>query len=89
MTKQLNIRSDEAFAIAHEIARREKLPVSEVVLRALRAKITRVPALDELSPAQRATYEAITEAARKAAATKKPGATSDHDDLYDEFGLPK
>ena len=35
--KQLNIRSDEAYALATTLARRKNLPTQEVVVRALRA----------------------------------------------------
>ncbi len=41
-----------------------------------------------MTPSQRATYEALTALSRKAAKDKKPGATSEHSDLYDEGGLP-
>jgi antitoxin VapB len=44
----------------------------------------------EVSPEEAAeTFRILTELARKASQHKKPGATSDHSDLYDEFGLPK
>ena len=89
MTKQLNIRSDEAYEIAHRIATRTGRPVAEAVLSALRAHDSRLPEVSELTPAQRQTYDMLRALSREAAKHKLPGATSDHDDLYDDFGLPK
>lgn len=88
MTKQLNIRSDEAHRLAHIIADRLDKPVVDVILQALREFGSRLPALDDLTPTQRAEYEALRDVARKAAKHKLPGANSDHSDMYDEFGLP-
>jgi hypothetical protein len=48
----------------------------------------RLPTVEELTPAQRAEYEALRASSREAAKHKLPGATSDHD-MYDESGLPK
>ena len=89
MTRQLNIRNDEVYQRAHKIAARMGKPVAEAVLTALRAYDARVPTVDELTPTQRAEYEALRALARETARRKFPGATSDHDDMYDEFGLPK
>ncbi len=96
MAKQLNIRSDEAFEIAHRIAVRDNVPVTEAVVQALRSygtkfansELSKLPKVEEMTPAQRADYEALRALAKKAAKGKKPGATSDHTDMYDEFGLP-
>jgi hypothetical protein len=88
MTKQLNIRSDEAHRLAHIIADRLDKPVVDVILEALREFGSTLPPLDDLTPTQRAEYEALRDLARKAAKHKLPGATSDHSDMYDEFGLP-
>jgi len=88
MTKQLNIRSDEAYRLAHEIAGRDHRSVTEVVLDALQKEAAKLPTLGDLTSQQRANYDRLRAAARRAAATKKPGATSDHSDMYDEFGLP-
>jgi hypothetical protein len=49
------------------------------------AKLTPV---DEMTPTQRAGYEALRALSREAAKHKLPGATSDHRDMYDENGLP-
>ncbi len=88
MNKQLNIRSDEAHRLAHIIAERLDKPVVDVVLQALREFGSKLPPLEDLTPTQRAEYEALRELSRKAARHKLPGATSDHSDMYDEFGLP-
>ena len=42
----------------------------------------------EITPAQRAGYEALRTLSHEAAKHKRPGATSDHSDMYDENGLP-
>jgi antitoxin VapB len=89
MTKQLNIRSDEAHRLAHLIPERLDKPVVDVVLQALREFGSKLPSLDDLTPTQRAEYEAFRELARKAAKHKLPGATLDHSDLYDEYGLSR
>ena len=91
MTKQLNIRSDEAYRLAHEIADRRKVPVTEVVLQALRREATpKVPALEELTPSQRADYDALMDASWEPRAGFIPGGRLlTDDDLYDENGLPK
>ncbi len=88
MAKQLNIRSDEAHRLAHIIAERLERPVVEVVVEALKEYGAKIPPLDEMTPAQRAEFDALRELAREAAKHKRPGATSDHSDLYDENGLP-
>ena len=88
MPKQLNVRSDEAHRLAHLISDQTGRPVVEVVVEALRDYGSKLPAVDEMTPTQRATYEALRDLAREASKHKKPGATSDHSDMYDEYGLP-
>lgn len=89
VTKQLNIRSDEAHALASDFADRLDTTVTDVVVQALRAFGAQLPLPDRLTPSQQAEYEALRALAKRTAASKRPGATSDHSDLYDEFGLPK
>jgi len=90
MGRQLNIRSDEAYRIAHDIADRLNVSATEVVVKALRDYGARVaPAVEGMTPTQRSEYEALMRLARKTARSKKAGVTSEHGDLYDEFGLPK
>ena len=86
--KQLSIRSDEAYRLARAIAQETDQPIVQVVVAALRNYAAELPANDGMTPGQRATYEALTALSRKTAKGKKPGATSDHSDMYDEFGLP-
>ena len=88
MARQLNIRSDEAYEIAHRVAKRYGKTVTHVVTEALRHRYGR--ASPEVSPEQAAeTYRLLTELSERLAKHKLPGATSDHRDLYDEIGLPK
>jgi hypothetical protein len=89
MPKQLNIRSDEAYRLAHTISEETKQPVVQVIVSALRDYGAKLPERDGLTPTQRAERDALRAIAREAAKHKLPGATSDHSDMYDEFGLPK
>jgi len=90
MRRQLNIRSDEAYRIAHDIAGRLNVSTTEVVVKALRDYGTRVaPPIEGMTPTQRSEYKALMNLARRTAKAKKPGATSDHSNLYDDFGLPR
>lgn len=89
MTKQLNIRSDEAYRLAHIISEETDQPVVQVIVAALRDYGAKLPKRARMTPAQRAEAEALRALARESAKHKLPGATSDHSDMYDEFGLPK
>jgi hypothetical protein len=90
MRRQLNIRSDEAFRIAHDIAGRLNVSTTEVVVKALRDYGARVaPSVEGMTPTQRSEYNALMRLARRTARSKKAGATSEHADLYDDFGLPR
>lgn len=88
MAKQLNIRSDEAHGLAHDIADRLGVTIEKAVLQALRELGSRLPAVDGMTPTQRVEYEALRALARKTGEHKRPGATLDHSDMYDESGLP-
>jgi hypothetical protein len=89
MKKQLNIRNDEVYHRAHRIAARLGKPLTEAMLIVLREFESGLPAVDQLTPSQHATYEMFKQLTREAAKHKLPDATSDHDEMYDEFGLPK
>jgi hypothetical protein len=89
MTKQLSIRSDEAYSLAHIIAEQTGQPIVQVILTALRDYGSKLPEKDGMTPEQRASYEALRALSRETSKHKLPGATSDHSDMYDEFGLPK
>ena len=85
--KQLNIRSDEAYATAHDLAEQFGTTTTEVVVRALRELQSkrRVPS-QFVSPEEAgANLSALMKSVRARSVTL----SSNHDDLYDEFGLPK
>jgi antitoxin VapB len=88
MTKQLNIRSDEAYAIVSDIAKRTGRSRTDVVLAALLSYAER-RAMVDLTPEQRAFVDELMALARRSADAAPPGMTSDHSDLYDESGLPR
>lgn len=88
--KQLNIRSDEAYRLAHEIARKRGITTTRVVEDALRSLQESVAEQDVFSEAavreREARFRTLARDLRKAAGSD----TSErHDDLYDAFGLPK
>jgi hypothetical protein len=87
MTKQLNIRNDEAYARAKRLAERFGLSTTEVVLKALRHLDTDAVVLlpyESLPPEAKRDHEHFKELARKAREEAGPLATSDHSDFYDE-----
>jgi hypothetical protein len=90
MGKQLSIRSDEAYALAHRIARHQKRSVTAVVLDALRQKEAAAgvePDMfsEEAVAARLKRLQAVVSATRE---NLKPDAGDDHADMYDENGLP-
>ena len=89
MAKQLSVQSEEAYRLAHIIAEELGEPVEQVVEEALRDCGTKLPSRDGMTAAQRADYGTLRALSREAARHKLPGATSDHSDMYDQFGLPK
>src|SRR3954469_2516333 len=90
MARQLNIRSDEAYKLAHRLAKKRGKSVTEVVTDALRAQDLPAKSAPEVSPEQAArTIRALLEASERSARAAKDGSTSDHSYLYDEHGLPK
>jgi len=89
MTKQLNIRNDEVYLRAHRIAARLGKPLAEAILIVLREYESGLPEVEGSTPPQRDTYDILHRPTREAAKHKLPDATFDHDEMYDEFGLPK
>jgi len=92
MSRQLNIRSDEAYETARRIARRLNVSTTEVVRTALDRydrETSRVPTYDELAPKQKAFADRLLALARAGRSEGDPEATSDHSYLYDESGAPK
>lgn len=90
MERQLNIRSDEAYERAHRLAKQRGESVTTVVTEALRQAEVQNPPPREVPPEEAAeTIRILTELSRRASKAKRPGATSDHSDFYDDYGLPK
>ena len=90
MARQLNIRSDEAYKIAHRLAKKRGQTVTEVVTDALRRQQDETAPTPEVSAEQAAeTVRILMELSERSAKAAKPGSTSDHSYLYDEHGLPK
>lgn len=97
----LIVERDEALGLARELAERRGTSVDDAVVASLRAALRetppttrlspqppRVPSLEDLTPEQRADYEAMRALVRDIARYRAPGGTSDHSDFYDENGLP-
>jgi hypothetical protein len=89
--KQLNVRSDEAHAIAHELAERLGATTTDVVVSALREYKSkhRIPSRLVTPEEAKANYRAImrgVDEARRRAPSKESWSA---DDLYDERGAPK
>lgn len=87
MTDALIVENDEAYTLAHRIAGRLGTSVDETVVEALRDYDRRIPD-DGLSPTQRRDLEIIRALVREAQAHRVKGVPTDHDYLYDEYGLP-
>jgi hypothetical protein len=87
--RQLNIRSDEAYATAHDLAEQFGTTTTEVVVRALREFKSKRRIHSRLVSPEEA--EANLSALMKSVRARGPSGSLSHnqDDLYDEFGLPK
>ena len=90
MPRQLNIRSDEAYETAHRLADHLGQTTTKVVEEALGEYAAR-----RLLPSKKVTKEEaeaflaeLDRLIEEARPFRKPGATSDHSDMYDENGLP-
>lgn len=83
MGMQMNIKSDEAYRLASELAALEKVSLTQAVLNALRAR------QKELAQAEK--LERVMAIARDIRSRLGPDFFDvDHGDLlYDEMGLPK
>lgn len=90
MARQLNIRSDEAYKIAHRLAKKRGQSVTEIVTDALRSQDATAARVREVPRKQaEETFRRLMELSERSAKAAQPGATSDHSYLYDEHGLPK
>ncbi len=83
MGVQLNIKSDEAYALATELAGKQGISLTQAVLEALRAR--------QRELAKRDVVEEVMALARDTRARLSPEALAlDHGEyLYDEMGMPK
>ena len=88
MTKQLNVRSDEAYRLASDLAKRTGRSRVEVVRAALLAYAEKKSVL-KLTPEQRAFVAELMALAERSAKAAPNGMTSDHSELYDDKGLPR
>ncbi len=102
MSEALIVEDREAAALAQELAERRGVSVERAVVDSLRAALgtsahrpsddvrapLRIPTLEEMTPDQRAKLARLQALIDRARPLVKPGATSDHSDLYDAFGLP-
>ena len=86
--KQLNIRSDEAYATARDLAARMGTSTTEIVIAALREfKANRsIPSRIVTAAEAESNRLALLRSVRARGAS---GLSSVHDDLYDHLGLPK
>jgi antitoxin VapB len=83
MGMQMNIKNEEAYAIASELAGLEGVTLTQAVLDALRARKRELTKADKL--------ERVMALCRDTAARLSPETLAiDHGELlYDELGLPK
>jgi hypothetical protein len=90
MTRQLNIRSDEAFETARRLSAHLGKSTTEVVVDALRDYSARTLApSSKTTPEQaKADWIILHRLIEEANCDRPPGLSSDHGDLYDEDGLP-
>lgn len=89
--RQLNIRSDEAYERASSLAKQLGRTTTDVVLEALRRYGAETQPRNErgFTPAQQEKFDRLMALSEEASRHKLPGATSDHSDMYDDYGLPK
>jgi antitoxin VapB len=88
LTRQLNVRSDEAYELASRIASQTGRSRTDVVLAALLAYAEKRIG-KKLTARQRTFVDELMALARKSAEAADPRMTSDHGYLYDEKGLPR
>ena len=81
----LNIKNEEVHRLAREVAARTGETMTSAIQLALEEKLARLTAKDEREiAARRARVRAILDSLPPV----PPGVTSNHDDFYDENGLP-
>ena len=82
----LNIKNEEVHRLAREVAARTGETMTSAIQLALEEKLAR---LSTDKDRERQIREARVQAILDSLPPVPPGASSNHDDLYDEFGLPK
>lgn len=91
MGTQLNIKSDDAYAMASRLAELTGESLTTAVTVALRERLEREQAARRRSEAARqALIAEVLALGRELRANVEPGTSSaDHNDLYNENGLPR
>ncbi len=84
MGQQLNIKSDDAYALASELAQLTGESLTGAVTRVLREAVER----EKRRRDRDAKIAELLAIAAEIKAHMQPGTTSDHSWLYDENGLP-
>lgn len=79
----LNIKSDRVHELARRLADETGLSMTAAIEKALEDQLTRIYRNQE----RESRFNQIKEIVSKLPAPP-PGVTSDHSDLYDEYGLP-
>jgi len=89
--KQLNIRSDEAYATAHELAERVGATATEIVVSALREYKSKlhIPCRPIMPEQAEANYRVIMGGVAAARRRSPPIVSWDAGRLYDKHGAPK
>jgi len=80
----MNIKSEKAQKLARQLARETGLTMTAAIEKALEAEIGRLHRERDVAERKRRLDELLD-----ALPPPPPGVTSDHSDLYDEWGLPK
>lgn len=92
MPRQLNIRSDDAYRAAQTLAKRLDATTTDVVVRALREleqATLRTPEKNDMTPEQKAAFDALDAQTAELSEALGPDVASETDALHDERGLPK
>ena len=80
----MNIKSEKAQRLARQLADETGLSMTAAVERALEAEIERLHRIRDVAERKRQVREIVD-----SFGPVPKGLTSDHSDLYDEWGLPK
>lgn len=86
MGAQLNIKSEDAYRLASRLSELTGESLTAVVTRALQAELERAELSHDREERLRRVREITADIRRH---LRQPLPTSNHDWLYDEYGLPK